>query len=56
MEILIGGNFTRIGDRSLRSVAVLDKNGKCDEAFNSTPNPDDEVYKVIGLLDEEQCL
>ena len=50
-KILIGGNFTRIGDRSLRSVAVLDKNGKCDEAFNSTLNPDDEVYKVIGLPD-----
>lgn len=50
-HVLIGGNFTSIGNSSVSGIARLSANGSLDPEFETTGGPDGAVYNVAAMDD-----
>ena len=55
-KIIIAGDFSRVGEKTKKSVAILNKNGGCDENFQPDLSADAQINKVIGLPSGEVVL
>ena len=55
-KIIIAGDFSRVGEKTKKSVAILNKNGGCDENFQPDMSANAQINKVIGLPSGEVVL